>query len=431
MAILKSGKPEVSPSGIIDIQKPISSECYNLAGKRMAVVSFSPFPGDPRPRRAAEAFAQAGMRVEVICLQEEGNPPNDTFENIKIDRINITKSRDSKLGYIVQYLLFILIAFLKLAVRFPTRRYHVVHIHNMPDVLVFAALVPKCLGAKVILDLHDPMPELMMTIFNVGRESWAVRMMVVCERWSIAFADVILTVNQICKKLFVSRSCPAEKVSVIMNAPDETIFKYSPVIIDGKQSTGADKRFVMLYHGTLVERNGVDIAVEALEKAKHKIPGAELHIYGPRTPFLDKVLGTVVEKGLEQSVYYRGTKQLEQLSEAIAGCDVGVIPNRRSIFTEINTPTRIFEYLALGKPVLAPHAPGIQDYFNDDALVYFKLGDADDLAAKLEWVATHPLEVGEIATRGQAVYLQHTWSREKEILLRKVDELVSGGGIRS
>jgi glycosyltransferase involved in cell wall biosynthesis len=429
MAMLGSVEQDVQPSRAIDAQNLSDSQSYGLAGKRMAVVSFSAFPGDPRPRRAAEAFAEAGMDVEVICLKDAGAPKKDTFKGIQIDRIGIEKSRNSKLGYVLQYCLFILIAFAMLTLRFPIRRYHVVHIHNMPDVLVFAALVPKLFGAKVILDLHDPMPELMMTIFNVGKESRTVKVMALFESLSIAFADTVLTVNRACEKLFTSRSCRPSKVSVVMNSPDEKIFRYSPARIDDTPPFEAGRPFVMMYHGTLVERNGVDLAVEALWKAKQEVPGVELRIYGPRTPFLDNVMVTVAEKGLEKSVHYLGARRLEELSEAITECDVGVIPNRSSIFTKINTPTRIFEYLALGKPVLAPRAPGIQDYFNDDALIYFNLGDADDLAVKLVWVATHSRQAYEVTSRGQAVYLQHTWSREKEKLLRKAAELVRDGDV--
>ena len=393
----------------------------------MAVVSFSTFPGDPRPRRAAETFVHAGMNVEVVCLMDEGSPKRDTFNGIEIDRIGLKHKRGSKLYYLRQYCLFILIAFAKLAVRSLRRRYHVVHIHNMPDILVFAALVPKCLGAKVILDLHDPMPELMMTIFDLRRQSQAVRLMALIEKWSIAFADVVLTVNRACEKLFVSRSCVASKVSVVMNSPDERIFKYSPAQIRNRQLDEVNAPFIIMYHGTLVERNGVDLAVEALIKLRQSVPIAELRIYGPRTPFLEKVMLTVTEKGLEKAVHYLGPRRLEQLAEAIAECDVGVIPNKRSIFTEINTPTRIFEYLALGKPVVAPRAPGIQDYFSEDSLVLFELGNADDLALKLTWVALHPKEALEITNRAQAVYLDHSWSKEREKLLRRAAELLNNG----
>ena len=136
-----------------------------------------------------------------------------------------------------------------------------------------------------------------------------------------------------------------------------------------------------MYHGSLVERNGLALAVDAIS-LRQSIPSAELHIYGARNPFLERVMETVKESGLEQAVHYKGQKPLEEIVEAIETCDVGVIPNKRSIFTELNTPTRIFEYLALGKSVIAPRASGITDYFGEDSLIFFELGDARRSGAK-------------------------------------------------
>lgn len=424
MAILGSTKQRVSPSERMNAQKLSDSEFSGLVGKRMAVVSFSAFPGDPRPRRAAEAFAEAGMSVEVICLKEAEAAKKDTFKGIRIDRIEIAKSRNSKFGYVFQYCLFILIVFVMLTLRFPIRRYDVIHIHNMPDVLVFAALIPKLFGTKVILDLHDPMPELMMTIFNTRKESWAVRLMAFLEKQSITFADMVLTVNRTCEELFALRSGGASKISVVMNTPNEQIFRYSPVKLDDAAVSRIGKPFVIMYHGTLVERNGLDLAVEALAQVRQSVPEAELRVYGPRTLYLDDVLHSLSAKGLEEAVVYLGPRTLEELAQAIAQCDVGVIPNKRSMFTEINTPTRIFEYLALGKPVVAPRANGIEAYFDKDSLVLFELGNANDLAMKLSWVATHPMEALETTKRGQAIYQQHVWSREKEKLLNLTAALV-------
>ena len=138
-----------------------------------------------------------------------------------------------------------------------------------------------------------------------------------------------------------------------------------------------------MYHGSLVERHGLDLAVMALRKIRESFPSVELRIYGRSTPFLERVMDSVRKSELREVVRYLGPKKLEQIVEAICECDVGIIPNRRSIFTELNTPTRIFEYLSQGKPVIAPRAPGILDYFGPQELVFFELGDADDLAAKI------------------------------------------------
>src|SRR3989442_1095238 len=107
-------------------------------------------------------------------------------------------------------------------------------------------------------------------------------------------------------------------------------------------------------------------------------------------------------------------------------CVVGIIPNNRRDFTDINTAVRIFEYLAVGKPVIDPCAAGIQDYFKTESLIFFELGNSEDLARKIEYVYFHPSETVEIVKRGQGVYLAHTWREERLSFVNLVGELLSG-----
>ncbi len=179
-----------------------------------------------------------------------------------------------------------------------------------------------------------------------------------------------------------------------------------------------------MYHGSLVERNGLELAVEALARVRQSHPAAELRIYGSRTPFLDRVMDLAKSKGLEQSVHYLGPKRLEDLVTEIEKCDLGVIPNQKNSFTDINTPTRIFEYLALGKPAIAPRTTGIQDYFDEDSLVFFESGNADDLAARIEYVLANPAEATSIVRRGQAVFGEHIWDKERQRLVGLVASLL-------
>lgn len=299
------------------------------------------------------------------------------------------------------------------------RRCDFVHVHNMPDILVFSAIVSKLLGAKVILDLHDPMPELMQTIFGLAEKSFVVQLLKLLERWSIKFSDLVLTVNMACRSLFCSRGCPPEKVAVIVNAPEEDLFPFQPA---HAAANGEKPRrpFLLLYHGALVPRNGFDLAVDALEHARTTVPDARLMVCGESNSFFQDVMASVPRRGLADSVTYLGNMTREQMVDTIKDCDLGIIPNHCNSFTDINTPTRIFECLALGKPVVAPRTQGIQDYFGDDQLIFFSAGDASDLADKIEFTFTHPNEVAAIVQRGQQVYLQHTWSREKSELVKSI-----------
>lgn len=164
---------------------PAANGKLSLAGKNVGVVLFSNYLSDPRPRRAAEILARHGANVEVICLQaNEEEPGHEMVNDVKIHRVPLKRQRGGKASYIYQYAAFTFAALFLLATRSFRRRYHLVHVHNMPDVLVFSALVPKILGAKVILDLHDPMPELMLTIFKLPPESFSVRLLKRLEKWS-------------------------------------------------------------------------------------------------------------------------------------------------------------------------------------------------------------------------------------------------------
>jgi glycosyltransferase involved in cell wall biosynthesis len=393
----------------------------NLAGKRAAVLLYSTYPADPRPRRATETLIEAGMRVDVLCLADSPTDLlHETIAGADVFRIPLRHRRDSKLIYVLQYGRFLLAAFGFLLRNRARYRYDLVHVHNMPDILVFSALIPKLTGAKIILDLHDPMPELMMTIFGGRESSFGIWLLKRLECTSIWFSDAVITVNEACRKLFSNRSRSPGKVNVVMNAPDQKIFSF----VDATQVRKSDRRFAMMYHGSLVERHGLDLAVHALAQIRSHIPAAELWIFGHQTPFLQRVLASGEANMLAGAVRYFGPKKLEDIAAAIRQADVGIIPNRRSVFTEINTPTRIFEYLSQGKPVIAPRSDGILDYFGPDDLVYFELGDAEDLARQMEYVYCNPEIVTERVRRGQRVYMKHCWANEKARFLTVVSRLL-------
>lgn len=411
-------QPEVLASA-----QPPAAGFPQLRGKRVAMATYSLYPDDPRPRRAIDALRSAGMRVDLVCLGLKKPKNQSSADDLNVLRVPMKHRRGGKLTYALQYGSFIVISTVVFAWRAFRRRYDLVYVHNMPDILVVSALVPKALGAKVILDQHDPMPELMTTIFNLDPESFSVRLIRWFERWSIARTDLVVTVNLACKQIFAGRSCRPEKIAVVMNAPDSRIFQFRAAQ-QPRREPESSKPFVFMYHGSLVERNGLDLAVEALAIARKEMPNAQLKVYGPSTPFLERVMETVKAKGLQDIVHYLGPRRLEDLCAEIDGCDVGVIPNQRNPFTDINTPTRIFEYLALGKPVIAPSTLGIQQYFDKESLVFFEPGNAEDLARQMRSVYSGRDDLFEIACKGQQVYLAHAWEQEKKTLLESVSGIL-------
>ena len=404
-------------------QKNSPAYAQPLKDKSAAVVLYSYYANDPRPRRETEALRRAGMKVDVICLRE--NPDElarEVIDGVTVHRIPLKRRRAGGLTYVFQYASFLLISFFRLTWWRLKRRIDLVHVHNMPDFLVFSALLPKLLGGRVILDLHDPMPELLVTIFNLKADSFGVRLLKFLEKWSVRFADHVITVNRACQQIFSARSCPAEKIQVLMNVPDERIFQFRPV--NDVPPRDPAKPFVVMYHGSIVERNGLDLAVEAVRRLHEKIPNVELWVFGAVTPFLQKVMASEAWRALGPAARHLGSKSQPEIVQAIRACDVGVIPNRNNAFTEINTPTRIFEYLSLGCPVVSPRAKGITDYFGPDDMIYFELGDAADLARQLEFVCCQPEPTLAITRRGQEIYRRESWSHARENFIGRVARLL-------
>jgi glycosyltransferase involved in cell wall biosynthesis len=416
-------------SNVVEAQEPSLFQVparaaaeLKLAGKRAGMVVFSSYPADPRPRRAAEALLDEGMSIDLICEAEEELPRKEHDGALDITRIPIRHFRGGVVSYAYQYIAFIAWSAGILALRMPRRRYDLVYVHNMPDVLIVTALLPKLFGAKVILDQHDPMPELMTTIFGMTEKSIAVRIIRLLEKLSIGCADLVITVNEACKKIFAERSCRAEKIAVIMNCPDPDIFPLR--VAESYMPSAPEAPFVVMYHGSLVERNGLDLAVDAVARVVQTVPNVELRVYGRSSSYLEQVMSKVDRLGLNKRVRYLGPRKLEDLAKEIECCDVGIIPNHRNSFTEINTPTRIFEYLALGKPVIAPSTRGILDYFRHDSLFFFEPGDADGLGRAIRSVAAQPNTARQVANKGQEVYLQHNWTNERKALASLVAELL-------
>jgi len=393
----------------------------SLQGKRAAIVVLSAYPSDPRPRRSADALVRQGMEVEYICTADGKVPRQEKINGLEVFRVPIQHRRGGKFGYAWEYSAFTLASAAILAARSLRHRYDLIFINNMPDVLVASALLPKMLGAKVILDLHDPMPELMMTIFRKDPVSKSVRLLKFLERWSVARADHVLVPDAACHRLLAARTRANEKISVIMNSPEESIFSFVPA---RSRPLRGNKPFVAMYHGTVVERNGLEVAVNAFARLRDRLPTAQLHIYGRATPFLEIVMQSARERGLQNNVLHLGEKSLEQIAGAIDACDIGIVPNPRNAFTELNMPTRIFEYLARGKAAIAPRTAGIQDYFSEESLLFFEAGNPDDLAKKIEFAVSSPMEVLAITERGQQVYQAHTWSREGRELARLMEDLL-------
>jgi len=363
--------------------------------------------------------------VDVISLRGSEERKKEQINGVNVYRINLERKRASKLRYIWQWSYFIAAAFLKLSWLHLSKQYRAIHVHNMPDILVISALVPKLTGARVILDLHDPMPEAYMTKYAMSEFHPVIRVLQFLEKLCIKFADVVITTNISFRELFISRGCPASKIHIIMNSPQEAIFNTYKVQ-KNKDSALRQNTFDILYSGHIVEMHGLDMAIEAIVRVRERIPNVRLHVYNDGS-FLKEIQKQVDGLNLNGIVKFFGSVSIDKIAEAMASIDVGIVPSRMTPFTNLNFPTRIFECLILEKPVIVPRTKGIGDYFDEGSIYFFDADDANDLADKIINVYSKPSERINIVRRGVKVYQEYRWELQQEKLVNLVTGLLERG----
>lgn len=256
-----------------------------------------------------------------------------------------------------------------------------------------------------------------MTKYGIDESHRMIKVLLAMEKRSIGWADRVLTPNLAFRSLFVSRGNPAEKIEIIMNTPLETLFLDCPC--EPRYDPGEDLKII--YHGSIVVRHGLTDALDAVEILLPEMPGLRFDIYGGGD-FVQGLQEEISDRGLSRNVVFHGFMDQDALVHEIVKADLGIIPNRRTPFTEVNLPTRIFEYLCLGKPVIVPETRGIADYFDAESLLYFESGNARDLANRIGAAYKDPHGVRETIRRGVEVYRRHTWSGQRQRLI----EIVSG-----
>jgi glycosyltransferase involved in cell wall biosynthesis len=287
---------------------------------------------------------------------------------------------------------------------------------------VFAAVVPKLTGSKIILDIHDLVPEFYLSKFSGTERSLTFRLLTTVERISARFSDHVIAANHIWEKRLQNRSVKESKCTTILNFPDTEIFQ-------ARGRTRTDNRFVILYPGTLNYHQGIDIAIRALALIKDQVPEAEFHIYGSGEQ-LNPLKALVKELELEKRVFLMGTKPLHEISSVIENADLGVVPKRSNSFGNEAFSTKILEFMSLGVPVVVPDTAIDSYYFNNSVVKFFRANDEQSLADAILLMIKNP-ELRQKFTRDASEFVRkYSWDMNKDTYLNLVDSLVQSSNGR-
>lgn len=389
---------------------------------RACMLAYTFYDADNRVRRYAEALARRGDQVDAVALAREGQPAFEVIQGVHVYRIQKRVIDETgPFSYLIKLLLFFLRSAWFLAVRHLRNPYQLIHVHSVPDFEVFATIVPRLLGARVILDIHDIVPEFYASKFNVGHGSLVFRLLVLMEKLSIAYSNHVIIANHLWYEKLVRRSVRAEKCTAIINYPDPTIF--TPRSPDPRRTN----EFVMCYPGTLSWHQGVDLAVEAVDALRDKAPQLRLLLIGDG-PERENLKRMIRERHLEDRITLAGMIPLEQVAVTMANVDLGVVPKRRDSFGNEAFSTKIMEFMAMAVPVLAARTRVDEYYFNDQLVQFFESGNAHDLAAHILELMEQPERRNRLRASSLDFIAHNNWAVRQSEYLHLVDRLTGSAG---
>jgi glycosyltransferase involved in cell wall biosynthesis len=283
-------------------------------------------------------------------------------------------------------------------------------------------MVPKIRGTRVVLDIHDVVPELYAGKFGVRDNSRIIRILLLVERTSCRFANHVIVANHLWYDRLTQRSVPHDRCTTILNCPDLALFR--PYL---RERAGSDGRFVFLYPGTLNHHQGLDIAVAAFAEASPHMPRAEFHIYGDG-PDRDALQRQVRNLRLEDRVKVMDRVPLHDVPRLMSSADAGVVPKRADGFGNEAFSTKILEFMACGVPAIVSKTKVDSYYFTDQVVRFFTPGDSADLARAMIAVYQQRDSHGTWVSAASDFVRHNAWQGHSSDYTSIVDRLADNRG---
>jgi glycosyltransferase involved in cell wall biosynthesis len=370
------------------------------------------YEGDARVRRYAESLAALGHRVDVLALRAKDKPAREDLRGVAVHRLPLSRRRGGTLRYLFEYVAFTLLCGFVLLRR--ARRYDVVHVHNMPDFLVFAALAPRLCRRKVVLDVHDLMPEVYCSKFKASVRHpgiWPIRW----QEWlSHRFANACVFATERFRRGAIERGTVREGDSIaVMNAADTTLFDRQRHPWRGPEREG---EFVMLYLGTVSDRHGVDQCVRVLPHVRDRIPGVRLKIHAKLSEAEGKPMAALQQLardlGVADRVEIGPPVPLQEVPALMSRASVGVFTPHLDVHIDMALSLKVPEFVAMDVPVVAVRTSIMTSLFREDEVLMFADGDLPAFADCLARLHAEPGLREAMTVRARRFTREHAWENE-------------------
>ena len=300
-----------------------------------------------------------------------------------------------------------------------------------PDFVYQRYSVLNCSGADVADRLRCPL----VLEYN-GSEVWVARNWSTplmfeglagrIERANLRRADLVVVVSQPLRDEVVAQGIPSERVLVNPNGVDPT--RYNPALDGGRirAALHLEGKLVVGFVGTFGPWHGAEILASAIRPVAERLPQAHFLFVGDGSR-MAAVREIVAHEGVASCVTFAGLVPQDEAPAYLAACDILVSPHAPNPDGSrfFGSPTKLFEYMAMGKGIVASDLEQIGEVLAHDRTAWLvRPGDVEDLVTGIVALGSDPemrTRLGA-AARAEAV-ARYTWDAHVRRMLDRLQEL--------
>ena len=375
------------------------------AAKKAKVVHLTSVHGPLNMRifhKECKSLAESGYQVVLIAPDNQDR----VVEGVQIKAVRKPKSRIVRmtLGAWRVY---------RQAVRQQAELYH---FHD-PELLVVGLLL-RTRGAKIIYDIHEDLPRTMAYKFYLP--TWLRRLLVPVTEWLENVGAARLSALVVATPPIAERFAAVNHRTVVVNNfPILKEFSASPAI-------PWDQRDIPLTYigGTLTRVRGIRNIVEALSLLPKSL--------SPRLCLAGRFINDGLYEDLLNTPGWNRVDDLgyitrDRVADVLGRTRVGLVVIHPEPNYLRSRPTKLFEYMAAGVPVIASNFPDWREIIHTARCgLLVPPQDPRAIATAMEYLLTHPGEAREMGLRGRrAVEDSYVWDVEKKTLLELYDSLLT------
>ncbi len=369
-----------------------------------------PFWGHPNVSRNVAELLAHGVEVDLVCTTPRvcygRRPPGRA--GLRVYGIRMKERRSPALWYPVQYAVFFLWALFVVSGLAWRRRYDVVQVDNVPDFLVFSALVPRLRRVPVIFFVFELMPEMTAARLHLGPDDLRLRLVSRLQRAALAWADRVITVSERLRRIMGERGLDATRITVVPNSHP----------LGDLPAAVPPRTPVLILPTTLIGRYGAQVAIRAVAELRHEWPHITLRILGDGE-YRSRLVALTEELGLQRHVSFSpGFVPWRQAVEEVRQATIGIVPIISDGYGELMLPNKVCEFVFLEIPFACSRLPSIEEHLPADAVAYFEPGDAAGLAAQIGWLLRNPEQARQQAQRARRAMADLEWESASPRYLR-------------